>query len=121
MKPIYEALASLNIPVCHPPYTGTASQFIVFTLINNAYNNWASGAAIEEETVYSVDLFTKGAYESIADQIKFLLRAEGYVVSEGPEIYEADTKYYHVSFDVTCRDGLGIYAEEEEEDNGTNI
>lgn len=110
MKAIHTALASLNIPVCHPPYAGTASAFVTYTLINNAHNNWASGAAWEDETVYSVDLFIKGAYESTADSIKSLLRGEGYVVSEGPELYENDTKYRHISFDVRGRDGVGMYA-----------
>lgn len=109
MKAIHKVLAPLYIPVCHPPYDGDARQFITFTLINNAYNDWASGNAFEEETVYSVDLFAKDAYEDLAKQIKALLRAEGYVVQEGPETYEPDTKYHHVSFDVTCWDGVGIY------------
>ena len=109
MKAIHEVLAPLDLPVCHPPYTGDARQFITYYLINNAYNDWASGAAFEEETVYSVDLFTKDEYEHLANQIKALLRAEKYVVAEGPETYEEDTKYHHVSFDVTCWDGVGLY------------
>lgn len=109
MKPIHQVLAPLYLPVCHPPYTGDSRQFITFSLINNAYDNWASGAAIEEETVYSVDLFTKDAYEDLAEQVKALLRGEGYVVQEGPEFYEPDTKYHHISFDVTCWDGVGLY------------
>ena len=51
MKAIHKVLAPLYIPVCHPPYDGDARQFITFTLINNAYNDWASGNAFEEETV----------------------------------------------------------------------
>lgn len=109
MRPIHQVLAPLGLPVCHPPYAGNAPQFIVFTLINNAYNDWASGQAFEEETVYSVDFFTKLPYEEVASQIKALLRAEGYVVAEGPEIYEADTRYHHVSFDVTCWDNVNAY------------
>lgn len=116
MKAIHEVLAPLDLPVCHPPYTGAERQFITYTLINNAYNDWASGAAFEEETVYSVDLFTKDAYEDLAKQIKALLRAEGYVVTEGPELYESDSRaaggvspYRHIVFDVTCWDGVGLY------------
>lgn len=112
MKPIHEVLASLGIPVCHPPYTGTASTFATYTLVNNAYNDWASGKAISEETVFSLELFTKGAYEATASSIKTLLRAEGYVVETGPETYESDTKYRHISFDVRGWDGLGIYEPE---------
>ena len=115
MRPIHQVLAPLYMPVCHPPYTGTASKFITFTLINNAYNDWASGAAFEEETVWSVDLFTKDPYEALAVQIKDLLRAEGYVVQEGPELYESDTKYHHISFDVTGREDIGMYAEADED------
>lgn len=48
MKPIHQVLAPLGIPVCHPPYTGTASEFITYTLINNAYNDWSSGEAFSE-------------------------------------------------------------------------
>ncbi|MBQ6536982.1 MAG: hypothetical protein IJI40_09435 [Firmicutes bacterium] len=107
MRAIDIVLAPLGIPVCHPPYMGALPQYIVFTLINNAYSDWASGAAIEEETVYSVDLFTKSAYESLAKQVKTLLRVDGYVVSEGPETFEEDTKYHHVNFDVRGWDGVG--------------
>ena len=107
MKPIHQVLAPLGIPVCHPPYTGTSPEFITFTLINNSYNDWSSGEAFSEETVYSVDLFTKLAYEDLADQIKTLLRAEKYVVQTGPEFYEADTKYHHLNFEARGWDDTG--------------
>lgn len=110
MKPIHEVLAPMNMPVCHPPYTGAESEFVTYTLINNAYDNWASGSAVQEQTVYAVDLFTMDEYEDLAEQIKALLRGEGYVVQEGPEFYEPDTKYHHISFDVTCYDGVNMYA-----------
>ena len=116
MQEITQVLAPLKIPVSHPPYNGKATQYVVYTLINNAYSNWASGRAFQEETVYSVDLFSKANYKALAASIKQLLRAAGYVVTEGPEVYESDTQFYHVTFDVTGWDLVGAYAPEDPED-----
>ena len=84
-------------------------------IFNNGSVSIDVDVSIEEETVWSVDLFTKDPYEALAVQIKDLLRAEGYVVQEGPELYESDTKYHHISFDVTGREDIGMYAEADED------
>lgn len=106
MRELTKVLAPLGIPVTHPPYTGAGTQYVLYTLIHNGYSNWASGQAIEEETVFSVDLFTRDNYKELAESIKSLLRSAGYVVSEGPETYEVDRQFYHVNFDVRIWDAV---------------
>ena len=100
MLDIVTALSSSGLPVSHPPYLGDAEQYVTFYLLDHGHSNWASGGAVEDVTVYSVDLFSRGDDLSTSNQLLTLLRAAGYVVREGPEFYESDTGLYHLNFDV---------------------
>lgn len=116
MQDIQTVLAALELPVSHPPYLGTATEYITYYLIDHGHNNWASGEAIEDVTVWSVDLYTQGNYQTTAAQILSGLRAAGYVVRKGPEMWEDDTRFYHVNFDVRGWTTAPAYAEEDLEE-----
>ena len=66
MQDIQTALAPLGLPVSHPPYLGTATAYVTYYLINHGHSNWASGKAIQDETVWSVDLFSRSNYRATA-------------------------------------------------------
>ena len=114
MIKIPTALSSLGIPIERQPYTGRATQYVTFNLTHHGYSDWASGGAIQQEWVYAVHQFSKGNFEALAERIMKLLRAAGYSVSEGPEMYEEDTQFYHLVFEARCWDDAGEYAEEDD-------
>jgi hypothetical protein len=51
-------------------------------------------------TYGTVDIFCKGNYKSLLADVKNRLRTAGFRTSTGPEQYEKDTGYYHVSLDI---------------------
>lgn len=114
MKDLFAVLSSLNIPFCHPPYTGNAESFLAYYLINDARSNYMSGEAFQNETNVSIEVYSKGAYESIVASAMELLRNDGCVVSCTGEDYEEDTGYHHVTLDVTYWEDVGLYEPEPE-------
>lgn len=90
-------LSAIGITTSTSPYTGTADSFITYHMVNEEDTVFADGEAQAGEGMYSVDYFTKGAWRTAVNTIKAELKAAGYKVqSIGPEIYETDTKRYHI-------------------------
>ncbi|MPM44833.1 hypothetical protein SDC9_91515 [bioreactor metagenome] len=90
-------LATTGYPSVHPPYGGSADTYITFHLVADDENLYADGEAQAEERLYSVDLFTRVSWESKILSIKAILKTAGYrIQSIGPEIYEVETKLYHI-------------------------
>lgn len=112
---LFSVLSSLNIPFCHPPYTGDAESFLVYYLENDARSGWASGQAWQNETTVSIEVFSRGPYESIVADAMSLLRAAGCSVACIAEDYETETGYHHVTLDVSYWEPVGMY---EDESNG---
>jgi hypothetical protein len=90
-------LSATGIETSASPYTGTADSFITYHLVNEEDTFFADGDARAGEGMYSVDYFTTGAWRTAVEAIKSALKAAGYnVQSVGPEIYETDTRRYHI-------------------------
>ena len=90
-------LNGTGIPATAAPYTGSADSFISYHMVNEEDTTFADGDAQAEERMYSVDFFSKGAWRSSVDTIKTALKAAGFKIqSVGPEIYETDTRLYHI-------------------------
>jgi len=94
---IETALASIGCPVVHAPYTGGAATFVAFHLVIEEGVLHADGDEQAGERVYSVDYFSNSDWRYAVASIKATLKAAGYSVqSIGPEIFETDTKLYHI-------------------------
>jgi hypothetical protein len=103
---IEEALSSLNIPVKHPPFKEKADTYITYQLILRQSSLDAEGEQ-ETQTNVALDLFTNQPWETLAEQIKTLLKnADYHGVIYGPEMYEDDIGYWHIPF-VCWRIGSG--------------
>ena len=46
---IYEALADLGVPVCHPPYKGGEETYITYQLLGQSGQLYAEGGEAETE------------------------------------------------------------------------
>ena len=44
---IYEALSSLGVPVCHPPYKGAEETYITYQLLGQSGQLYAEGGEAE--------------------------------------------------------------------------
>ena len=55
----------------------------------------------EAETFGTVDIFCKGDYKSLLQDVKGRLCSAGFIIGDvGPELYENDTGYYHVPVNI---------------------
>ena len=94
---IPEALHPIGLSPVHPPYMGSEETFVTYAMLNEDGVVFADGDEQAGEVLYSVDVFTKTAWESTVSSIKAALKSAGYKVQNtGPEIYETDTKLYHI-------------------------
>lgn len=93
---IYEALASLNIPVQHPPYRGDAQTYVTYTLLGQDTTLYADGAEQETSLIYAVNVYAKGNYISTMSAVKAALENAGYIVVVDAEYYEEEVELQHV-------------------------
>ena len=57
---IYEALSSLGVPVCHPPYKGAEETYITYQLLGQSGQLYAEGGEAETGVQYAVSIFAEG-------------------------------------------------------------
>lgn len=92
-----DILAETGYPVSSVPFTDTATSYITYHMVSETDTLFGDGEAQAAEGLYSVDFFIKGSWRTAVDAIVSKLKESGYLVqSVGPEIYERDTKYYHI-------------------------
>lgn len=94
---IDEALSGLGIPVSHPPYRGQETKYITFQIMGQESVLYADGTEQETAMRYSVDLYTSEPFPAMLPKIKAALEAAGYIAVVDQEIYESDTKLWHVA------------------------
>ena len=97
---INSTLASLGVPVERLRFTGEADTYITFQLLNGQEAEHADDEEIAYEHYYRGDIFSKGNYLTLLQQMKKALKAAGfYGITVNAEMYENDTALYHVSLD----------------------
>lgn len=99
---IYEALAGINVPVCHPPYRGASTTYITYQLLGQVGQLYAEGCEAETGVQYAVSLFAEGFVADLLAQVKAALEAGGYIVSVDMEMYDADTGRTQVALLAEC-------------------
>lgn len=94
-KLIIDTLKPLNIPTAFVKYTGSATTYITFVEYLQQGQDFSEDD--EEMTGHYVQLnvFSKGNYNIIVEQIKELLSAEGFKRLNEYDLYESDTGYYN--------------------------
>lgn len=88
---IYEALAGLNVPVCHPPYKGDSETYVTYQLLGQTGQIYAEGSEAETAMSYAVSVFSDTANLTLAQEVKAALEAAGYVATIDMETYNAET------------------------------
>ncbi|ESU71108.1 hypothetical protein T260_15120 [Geobacillus thermopakistaniensis] len=94
-KLIIDTLKPIGVPVAFQTYSGTATTYITFF----EYNQFSALNADDEEQqtahFIQVDVWSKGDYTAIVQQVKDLMTAAGFRRTFETELYEPDTKIFH--------------------------
>ena len=88
---IYEALSSLGVPVCHPPYKGAEETYITYQLLGQSGQFYAEGGEAETGVQYAVSIFSEGFAAGLLQRTKTALEAAGYIATVDMETYEKET------------------------------
>ena len=83
---IYEALADLGVPVCHPPYKGGEETYITYQLLGQSGQLYA-----ETGVQYAVSIFAEGFAAGLLKRVKAALEAAGYIATVDMETYDKET------------------------------
>jgi hypothetical protein len=94
-KLILDTLKPVGVPVAFQTYSGTATTYITFF----EYNQFGALHADDEEQetalFYQVDVWSKGDYTAIVQQVKQLMKQAGFRRTFETELYEPDTQIFH--------------------------
>lgn len=88
---IYEALADLGVPVCHPPYKGAEETYITYQMLGQSGQIYAEGSEAETGVQYAVSIFAEGFVAGLLKRVKAALEAAGYIVTVDMETYDKET------------------------------
>ena len=106
---IKTALESLGVPVGRLTFRGNANTFITYQLIISADRDFSDDESAAMEYTYRINLFSRADYVALFLSMKRVLKAAGfYGIETEAEVYERDTKYFHMP--ITAK-----YLEEVEE------
>ncbi|MBW9219264.1 hypothetical protein K1I43_12055 [Anoxybacillus sp. ST70] len=103
-KMIIETLKHVGVPVAFQTYSGTATTYITFF----EYNQFSALNADDEEQqtahLIQVDVWSKGDYTSIVQQVKERMIAAGFRRTSEVDLFEQETKTYHkaIRFSYIC-------------------
>ena len=88
--------AGVEIPVSFMVYKGDKTTYITFSELDKYPRLMADDECEYSAPRYDIDIFTQGNFIEIFNEIKQRLINAGWTwVEDGPDIYEADTKYFH--------------------------
>ena len=88
---IYEALADLGVPVCHPPYKGGEETYITYQLLGQSGQIYAEGGEAETSVQYAVSIFAEGFAAGLLKRVKAALEEAGYIATVDMETYDKET------------------------------
>lgn len=98
---IKRALESVGVPVKRLLYRGDAQTFITYQLVISAERDFSDDKNETEEFTYRVDLYSRSDYIAVLRRMKRALKEAGfYSISAAAELYENDTKFFHVPVTV---------------------
>lgn len=94
---IPQALRDIGCPVCHPPYMGGESTYIIYQLLGQENTLYAEGGERETAVSYAVSLYTEEPYVPLMLAVKGALERAGYIVTVEMEFYDKEAKRRQVS------------------------
>lgn len=94
---IKEALEGIGVPFVRLKYSGNAQAFITYQLVISSERDFSDDENAAEEFTYRIDIYSRVDYIALLRRVKQALKAKGfYAISAEAELYESDTRFYHV-------------------------
>lgn len=96
---LYEETA---VPIAHLKYSGTARTYIRYYAYLDQDESFADDEPQDGRTYETVDIYSnkRDALMELLPEVKSRLRSVGFsYLSAGPELYEDDSKMYHLPID----------------------
>lgn len=94
-KIIIDTLKPLGVPVSFQTYTGQATTYITFFEVVQYSAMNADDDEVKTGYNIQIDIWSKGDYTSLAQQVKELMKEKGFRRTTEAEDYEPDTKTFH--------------------------
>lgn len=95
---IKTALESVNIPFERLVYRGNAPSFAAYQLVISQERDFYDDENEALEHTFRIDLFSRTEYITLLRRVWRALKAnEFYEISAEAEIFEQDTKLYHIA------------------------
>lgn len=98
---IKRALSGLGVPVVRIRWDGGEDAFVTYQILDSFEDNHSDDESHANICTYRADIYKRGDYMSLMQSAVKALKAAGfYNISIGPEMYENDTKYYHLPIEA---------------------
>jgi len=97
-KLIKKLFSSYRLPVAFLHYDGDNEEYVVYMQTDRDLVLCADNALLCYEEYYDFDVYSKGNYKKIIEEIKEILEAGGFSWQperDSSDMYEPDTGYYH--------------------------
>jgi hypothetical protein len=92
---IISTLAPTNVPVAFRVYRGSETEYIRFFEIVDVPTAYAENELQNTQKSIQIDVFSKGNYAPLIEQVKTLMKEAGFLWKASQEFYEEDTGYFH--------------------------
>ena len=97
---IIKALKSLNIITTPVFYNGKERPYITFYTYAEEESFFADNEPMQEVTHITIDLWAEKNFKQTKAKIRTLMKEAGFSYkTSGQELYEPDTKLYHIPLD----------------------
>lgn len=91
-------VGGVAVPTAHIKYKGKETTYVVWTIIGNTPALSGDDEPIYGITTVDVDIYSKGNYLSVLNEVKQLMKINEWVWKEDSvEMYEDDTELYHIT------------------------
>ena len=102
---IEKAFENYNVPIEYMTFTGKADKYLTYYTWKEEPDDFCDDENNIEVAFGTIDIFSKGNLKDILNDVKNILKSNGFLVTDvASEMYEEDTKYYHVPVNF-CKEG----------------
>lgn len=92
---VIEALKPLNVPVSFQRYTGKENTYITFFEFLEQGELFADNEEKATGHYIQVDIWSKSDYVELVENVKYAMKAAGFMKTYAADLFESDIKLYH--------------------------
>lgn len=95
---IKQILSDLSVPIAFMYYKGNATTYVIYRETDKANSLGAEDNVVGWIAYYDIDIYSKGNYIDLMEQIRELLTGAGWTYQpsrDSFDMFETDTGYFH--------------------------